>query len=842
MIYSSKFCKQFFFFNFRKSECGEAIFQFRSNSILDILASIKKNIFLAISLRNEKKTAPCPPVKRTSQTENPFRHSVPSSGHGRNKSLSSSEQGIRDLLESPSKHAEKRFRLMSESSEASSKSEENMLDTKTEVTEEEQKTITNTTTNQNNISKFDSDLEPVENKSAKDILSEPIETKSNSANTESNYNRIDFKQPSDASHPAATIISTITVAKPGYQTSVLLDEKGYSHVNLNSVKVQSDGDKMRSLSNDSNQSAISCRSASSGSRDSGILNQVQEKQQNEPNTNTETSHRSTNSFDSAVSTTSVVENTESTVLDAKPSKLSVEIHEVEVTLSEKAVQNDTSGDGCIYQDVSFEEPKSECINKARSKLRKSNSTGYFQTEENPYEELDKYRKCKKDLVKHLGMDPKIDPSSVPPSLPDRPMSHKMKRKFGANSEKKIFTLPFAKHRSKKNREKAMSSTSSESDSENGSIKRRDDLSCIKVWPLGDMSIADNNEFYQPVAIERFLNDKDANSLEIKRERSCSLNLNRVSDIKRPSVSSVNVDLRVSSRVKHGRNASLNADLTHDSDLNASDIHPKLFQQKNSSKPDAKKTDANSPVSQVQFSLSPTSSLDNEMTVDEDSDDNETEPIYAEVLPVGPKRQEIEEPFPDLDEWKPQNMSDFQTNELDDTNFENDGEVVVDLFNIGFVTKNEPNEIAETKVPNTGILIDLFDTETSNEVNRPRTKSAVDIFNATNSALMENSGQSAVKAENIKADLNQAFIDIFSLGAATPMQQSSTEFWSQPTNHESSSVGGSLANTNENWADFSQFEAAQRESTTTTSDSIYMDMSNYKNESIYVMPSEAREQH
>ena len=728
---------------------------------------------------------------------------------------------------------------MSESSETSSKGDDNVLDTHNEINEETE--MTNNSSDRK-YTTLCGDLEQKGINSVKDILTEPIETTTNSANIESNYNRIDFKQPLDVSPPPATIISTITVAKPGYQTSLLLDEKGYSHVNLASVKCRENNNKTRSMSTSSNQSAVSCRSVSLGSRDSGILTQSNKDDIIESR---EPTHRSTNSFDSAVSTSSTVEHTESPALDAKPNMLSVEIHEVEVTIPDCIMPNQPVGEGCIYQDVSFEESQSDSMSKIRPKLRKSNSTGHFHTDENPYEELDKYRKGKKDLVKHLGMDPKVDPSSVPPSLPDRPLSYKMKRKFAANNDKRLFTLPFSKHKSKKNREKALSSTSSESDSESSNgTKKRDDLSSMKVWPLGNMSIADSNDLYQPVAIERFLNDTEATTFDIKRERSCSLNLNRISDIKRPSVSSVNFDIRGSSRVRHGRNISLNLDLTQDSDLNVNEIHSKLFKQKQTSLTDSIKTDSSSTVSRVQFSVSPSSSLDNGMTVDEDNSsaksDND-EPIYAEVLPVRSKTQDIEEPFPDLDEWKPQNMSDFQTNELDDTGNENDGDTVTDLFNIGFVTDIEPSGKSENNVPKTGILIDICDTDTSIDVNKSQTQSALDIFNTTNSTLSnQNSGQNTVIPEQMKADMNQVFLDIFSLGNATTQPVSTTDPWKGSSKHESFVTNASV-NVGDNWADFSQFEASQRETTNTVSDSIYMDMSNYNNESIYVLPSEATQQ-
>lgn len=792
------------------------------------MASIKKNIYLAISLKKAEKTPPCLPMKRLSQTENPFRTSLSHKERESTRSITSSEQGIRDLLESPSRQPEKRFRLMSELSQTSSEDVESVGDTNGQIINEH-----------SNVEKSpDDNIETTIRRQSVDILSEPVETKMRSISGESDYNRVNFKPPVISSHQASPIISTITIAKPGYQTSLLLDERGYSHVNLASVRVQKDASKQRSLSDNSNMSSASCRSTSVGSRDSGILYQTAEKTTKQSE-DRQLGHPSTSSFDSAVSTSSVVENAESIVLDTKPTRLSVEIHEVTIPMDCKNHELETTGDSCIYQDVSFGESKSEITTTLRPKLKKSNSTGYFKTEENPYEELDKYRKGKKDLVKHLGMDPKVDPSSVPPSLPDRPMSHKMKRKFGTNGDKKIFTLPFAKGKSKKNREKALSSTSSESDSETGSgSRKRDELSSIKVWPLGNTSVADSNDLYQPVAIERFLNDQEAVNDKVIRERSCSLNLNKTPDLKRPSVSSANVELR-GPRARHGRNASLNVDLL----TNDPNIEP-FFPQK-----DSKLGSSTSPVSQVSSTFCPTDSYDNdtEISIENDGafrcDSHESEPIYAEVMPVASRGGEFEEPFPDLDEWKPQNMSDFQTNELDVTNYEDERRSSVDLFNMGFVSNTETNEQNE---PKTGVLIEL-DTEVSDIADKQRTLSAFDIFNATNTSIINHSVKDTdvnAGAQPTAADMNQAFLDIFSLGATTTQTQSSADLLSLG-NHTSFKQENSVAydmsvTGNTHWADFSQFEASQKEVTNVVSDSIYMDMSTCKNESIYVMPSEAKQ--
>ena len=858
----SEFLKHFLFF-FRKSECGEAIFQFRSKAVLDILASIKKNIYLAISLKKAEKTPPCLPIKRLNPMDSPIRtlsHKGRDSVTDSITSITSSEQGIRDLLESPSKQAEKRIRMMSECSQATSDEE---------TVPNIAKQVVNKTSIPEIIesSKDDSNVHGemgVVRRTSIDILSEPIETNQNSAKKESDYYKIDFKAPATPSHETVPIISTITVARPGYQTNLLLDERGYSHVNLTSVKVQKDISKTRSLSNNSNRSSI--RSASTGSKDSGIINQMPEKVQ-EKDIEIPTAHPSTNSFDSAVSTSSTVENLDSTFIDTKATKLSVEIEEVEVTVQcdSKDSELERSTENCIYQDVSFGDSKSEVTDSAaRPKLKKSNSTGYFKTDENPYEELDKYRKGKKDLVKHLGMDPKVDPSSVPPSLPDRPLSHKMKRKFGSNADKKLFTLPFAKGKSRKNREKAMSSTSSDSDSESGGGgKKRDDLLSMKVWPLGDTSVAGSNDLYQPVAIERFLNDQDAVNEKITRERSCSLNLNRTPDMKRPSISSANVEMRGNKFRHHGRNASLTVELLG----NDPNIEPLFPHKEKKEINDMLKSDIHSPVSQVPSSLSPTDSFDYDSDSEDDSamrcGHHDDEPVYAEVMPVGSRggEGEVEEPFPNMDEWKPQNMSDFERNELDETNYENDesgAHSPVDLFNMGFVSKDEN---IEQNQATTGVLIDL-DTEIADSDKKNRSLSAFDIFNATNNTSFMNQEVKALDSQPSRAEMNQALMDIFSLGAQTPLPQSSTDLWKtgtqyQTTRHEQSALlNGSTSGVSENWADFSrytpvetrnnwadfsQFDSSQRDTGNTVTDSIYMDMSNYKNESIYVMPSEAKRQ-
>lgn len=798
-----------------KSECGEAIFQFSSDHVTKILASIKANIFIALNRKKAEKQDKNSPTndmtERLSVKSNTG--SIDSACRTRSSTSGSMEQRYKDLLETSANNQTKQLH---------SPNSDNSMDSETtgDVNDLKRKHRPSVT--------FET---PVINEctSTDDLLSSPVEVKDEDKT--SDYNTVEFHLPKSTPQ-VGNIISTFTVAKSGYKTKVLLDENGYSHVDIQSTKPVFSDDKTRSLSNMSSHSSVSCRSASVGSRDSGILYSAVDKAAKfERGIAT---NRSTNSFDSAVST-STVDGKQSSPIDTNAANLTVEIQEIEVTHEEfKNGRLDTDSktmevnDNGIYQDVSIEENKCEDTNKgenayarANPKLRKCNSAGDFKAEEkeNEYEDLDNFRKGKKNLIKHLGMDPTVDPKSVPPSLPERPSSYKMKRKFNTG-DKKLFTLPFTKNKNRKQKERTISlSSSSDSDSESTRGSTKTDEMAVKVWPLGNKSvIAGNEDLYQPIAIERFLKDNDGMSVPQKRERSSSLNLNMSSAMKRPTASHVRNSEPVDRRNtlwKHNRNVSMQVDMLNRTNNSSGlkqnfdmSLQPGLFGRIGDNSSD---------------------SIDMEFADDE--------PIYAEVGPTTKSSSgDIENPFPDLTVWTPANISDVaEVTELDETKYENDESMQSlnnadkgDMLNQGFVIDDEMKSC--DKCDNESMLIDLSEINPAHNGNS--TKTAIDIFNmGMGTSLLETSTfqQGQPEVSNTNGAVN--FIDIFHLGCGTPLPSSSSDLLNKSVMPV---ISGTITNPSNSLT--SQSEANVTSSNAQAHESIYMDMSSCKNESIYVLPS------
>lgn len=671
-------------------------------------------------------------------------------------------------------------------------------------------------------------------KSVDELLSSPIEAADE--NNVSEYNTVEFHLPKSTPQ-VGNIISTFTVAKVGYETKVLLDENGYSHVDIQNSKPVFSDDKTRTLSNMSSQSSVSCRSASVGSRDSGILYTAADKAaQFERGI---AANRSTNSFDSAVSTSSTVDGKQANPIDTNAANLTIEIQEIEVTPEEfnnGCINSEREitevNDNGIYQDVSIEENKCDEKDKkenayarANPKLRKCNSTGDFKADEkeNEYEDLDNFRKGKKNLIKHLGMDPKIDPKSVPPSLPERPSSYKIKRKFNTG-DKKLFTLPFSKNKNRKQKERTISlSSSSDSDSESTRGSNKTDEMAVKVWPLGNKSvIAANEELYQPIAIERFLKDNDGMSVPQKRERSSSLNLNMSSAIKRPTAGCVRNSEpgdRRNTLWKHNRNVSMQVDM-----LNRTNNVKGMKQNFDLS---------------LQPEMLGRNGEDNDDSIDMESDD---EPIYAEVGPTTrPSSDVIENPFPDLTVWTPADISDVaEVSELDETKYENDESMQSlnnagkggDMLNQGFVIDEEVKNC--DRCGNETMLIDLSETESNDNVNS--TKAAIDIFNmGMGTSLLETSILPQRHDDVSTANKTVNFVDIFHLGCGTPLPSSSSDLLNKST---VPIVSETVTNPTNSLT--SRAEAPVTSSSSNAHESIYMDMSSCKNESIYVLPSSLKQ--
>ncbi|WAR13024.1 hypothetical protein MAR_027204 [Mya arenaria] len=802
-----------------KSECGEAVFKFSSENVSKILESIKRNIFIAINQKRseEKSKSSTPPQKQ-------IRASNSSPGRPermRSDTCSSTEQKFRDLLENanlPSKPQSALMRVKSDSSEQSMDSEvvDEITGEPKELTKKKRASVT-----------FDKSVVS-ESKVQGDILSSPIEVvdKEND-NDNSDYNRVEFNTPTKP-NVHGNIISTFTIAKPGYETRVLLDESGYSHVDMSSNRpVVMDDDKRRSLSNISSHSSMSCRSASVGSRDSGVPFSTGDRNNTESDKGRK-SNRSTNSFDSAVSTSSAMDNTESTTTISNNMKLTVEIEAVEVTREELDASTNTlldtepeedieqHDDNAIYQDVSMhihedndDDGGYKMIDKQA--IKKSWSASNVRKQENEYEDLNEFRRGKKNLVKHLGMDPTVDPSSVPPSLPERPSSQRMRRK-SYKPEKKLFTLPFRLKRDKKMRDRASSlSSSSSGGSENDDAKKNAELS-LKVWPLGNKSMtAANEDLYQPIAIARFLKDNEGVVAPQKRERSCSLNLNTgIEQPKRPSISSTREfsDLEKKNAIwAHNRNASMQIDHLN----RARDPNNTMFNVTNTHDSDTSLmpellcgADARNSITVIEDQLMDGSVADNE-------------PIYAEVAPAGAPSgvHDDNNPFPNLTLWQPQDISDVaEVSELNATIYENDESLNDskrgDVFNQGFVDTDEgkdSNKISSRRNSDI-LLVDISENDSCNQCNK-----SVDLFTMGTgpgfigiTPLVPTRNSVHVSSASNSLDMS----DIFNMGDSNPLM-------------ETNAVK----------------ETAGMAASSGVQEDIYMDMTTCRNESIYVMPSEIK---
>ncbi|KAH3776408.1 uncharacterized protein LOC127845095 isoform X2 [Dreissena polymorpha] len=759
-----------------KSESGEAVFKFTADNVGKILDSIKQNIFLAMKQKQSKSNVS--PKLRSAVTS---QSSTESDLRPRADTSSSVEQRFKELLENNTSGSKLLPGTMTESRQASEVMPE-VDDGTPPALPKKKKSIV--TFNQSLISNL---------KPTVDLLSTPNELAAND-NDSSDYNKIELNTP-NKSKPFVNIVSAFTIANTDIGTTrVLLDERGYSHVDICDRKpVVVDSEKGRSVSNVSSHSSVSFRSVSVGSRDSGIVNTGADNVNSELTEKGRHSHRSTNSFDSAVSTSSAMDQIDmSKAFVSTSSNLTVEIEEIEVTASEleashygeiddEYLQKETLKGENLYADIPAGYKGSEKM------IKKRNSAGNMKVSSNDYEDIKNVVR-KKNLVKHLGMDPAVDPSSVAPSLPERPASNRLRRK-NYSTDKKRFTLPFRIKRDKKTRDRAPSISSSSSGGSETTDKNAE--LTLKAWPLGNRStIVDNEELYHPIAIQRFLTDDDGTVGSKKRERSCSLNLNSDIALKRPSVGSTNKENTV---WKHNRNGSMQIDtLSYDreismlnkTDINGGDLSlmPDLLIRNN-------QNDTGSGFNAT--------SIDNSFRYDYDD-----EPIYAEVEPTCRSSGDISEnPFPNLTTWLPHDVSDVaEVSELNETVFENQTLVVTkqgrDLFNQGFVCEEVDKESERTLVNDSlissdNVLIDISMSDGSQH--------------------------------------NTVAFDIFTLGIWSNMLSS------QPLIPLSTNVNNNLSQSVSH--NLLHVQLTESESTTAQAQGdVYMDMSACKNESIYVMPS------
>ncbi|VDI13772.1 Hypothetical predicted protein [Mytilus galloprovincialis] len=197
-------------------------------------------------------------------------------------------------------------------------------------------------------------------------------------------------------------------------------------------------------------------------------------------------HISNNSFDSGISTSII-----------KP-EISASIGGIFVVTENNS---QSSKDTFVPYSTVIEEASVKDDTKPVTRKISSNSNYATKPEkkENLYEDLDKYRK---NLSKHLGYDPKINPSEVPPSLPDRPSTLPVRRKIRSKStktkDKKTTAIQEMFRTVTRGRTSSISSTSSNTSEGDEDKLNTTSISNRPKWPLPSTAVSGNNELYTSV--------------------------------------------------------------------------------------------------------------------------------------------------------------------------------------------------------------------------------------------------------------------------------------------------------------------------------------------------------
>ena len=265
--------------------------------------------------------------------------------------------------------------------------------------------------------------------------------------------------------------------------------------------------KPRSVSGCITQDDRVTRSTSMCSCDSGFVQSVSVSESNVDET-FQRKHKANNSFDSGVSIKPEVSASISGVFmmtenNSQPidifvpySKVNEEISTIEQTKRMNRKISDNGTYASIYWDLDIGE---------------SSEQSDTIKQENLYEDLDKYRK---NLSKHLGFDPKINPTEVPPSLPDRPATLPTRRKERSKStkrkERKITLQEMFKTVARGRAGSVSSSSSSTSECDEDKLS----TPSVKQWPLANTAVLGGNELYTAVP------DEGVFSSGRPRARSC----------------------------------------------------------------------------------------------------------------------------------------------------------------------------------------------------------------------------------------------------------------------------------------------------------------------------------
>lgn len=322
-----------------------------------------------------------------------------------------------------------------------------------------------------------------------------VSTVPDTSTIEANYSSLET--PTRRGQETKIVSKVLVNREVGNNVEVMFDHLGYSHIDLDVKQNELDStQKSRSVSNCMEDGDFP-RSTSVCSNDSGIVQCVNEHVSEGDIINRTTKHKSNNSFDSGISIRPEINASIAGIFVMSENDITssntLSLNSSTIVESKKSKpRRKISGTGnyaSIYWDVGSQ----ETINyKLESMIEM----------ENQYEDLDKYRK---NLSKHLGFDPRINPTEIPPSLPDRPSTLPTRRKERSKSvKKKDKKMPKIQDMLKtvtRGRAESISSTSS-------SISEGDDeklntptLKNRKEWPLANSALSGTNELYTSVPNE-----------------------------------------------------------------------------------------------------------------------------------------------------------------------------------------------------------------------------------------------------------------------------------------------------------------------------------------------------
>ncbi|XP_076110561.1 uncharacterized protein LOC143079217 isoform X2 [Mytilus galloprovincialis] len=329
----------------------------------------------------------------------------------------------------------------------------------------------------------------------------PTRSRSSSENSSTSADEYNSLNITNSRANETKIVSTLTVSKEnGRNIEVKIDQSGYSHVEtIQNESEQTNIDvKARSASGCVENGDDFHRSTSVCSCDSGFAQSVTDSTCVDENKRR--THISNNSFDSGISTSII-----------KP-EISASIGGIFVVTENNS---QSSKDTFVPYSTVIEEASVKDDTKPVTRKISSNSNYasiYWDAEvdtmhvpsepekkENLYEDLDKYRK---NLSKHLGYDPKINPSEVPPSLPDRPSTLPVRRKIRSKStktkDKKTTAIQEMFRTVTRGRTSSISSTSSNTSEGDEDKLNTTSISNRPKWPLPSTAVSGNNELYTSV--------------------------------------------------------------------------------------------------------------------------------------------------------------------------------------------------------------------------------------------------------------------------------------------------------------------------------------------------------